>query len=57
MSVPKTIYGDGQHEVAVDVDGVTISEHGGQVLILSHAAFREIVLGFERWHEMREEEG
>jgi len=56
MSQPKVIYGDGKHEVSVDVETVIFSDHEGQVLVLSHAAFREVVIGFERWHEQRLDE-
>lgn len=56
MGVPKVVYGDGQVEMAVSVDAVIISGHDGQVLSVSHAAFREMVIGFERWHEMREDQ-
>ena len=48
----RTIYGDGQHEVVVDEEAVTIiGPDGNPLLKLSRAVFREIVLGWERVHE------
>ena len=51
----KVIWGDGQHEAAVDAASFTLSDEGGQVIVLSHAEMREIVLAWER-HEMQEAE-
>jgi hypothetical protein len=48
----KTLYGDGTHTVLVDdeVAQVEFITAGITVLVLSHDAFREVVLGWER-HE------
>jgi len=51
----KTIYGDGQNTVAVDAVSVVLTNREGEVIVLSHAAFREVVLGWER-HKAQEEE-
>ena len=45
----RTIYGDGVHEVVVDDENVTVLGADGNPLFkISRAAFREIVLGWER---------
>jgi len=54
-NVPKVLYADGVAEVAAGPDEVVISR-GGAVITLSRAAFREVVLGWERLLEREEEE-
>jgi hypothetical protein len=45
----KIIYGDGTNEVAVGNGFVTLSRASDQSgIVLSEAAFREVVLGWER---------
>lgn len=46
---PKTIYGDGETFVRVDDESVTLTDDDGAVtIVLSRAAFREVVIGWER---------
>ena len=45
--VHATIYGDGTNEVAVTDESVMLSDEHG-IVVLSRAAFREVVLGWER---------
>jgi len=56
----QTIYGDGHNKVVVDEDTVVLSNHDDDgepdsVVVFSHAAFREVALGWER-HELKEKE-
>ena len=59
----KTIYGDGARDVRVTEDEVIVREHYEDVdgttsyrmIAFSHAAFREVVIGWERWHEQQED--
>jgi hypothetical protein len=43
----KILYGDGTTEVAAGPDAVVFSEEGN-VIAISRAAFREVVIGWER---------
>ena len=52
----KVIWGDRVHEAAVDDDSIMLSGEDGQLLVLSHAEMRELVLAWTR-HEEREAEG
>ena len=52
--VPQIIYGDGTNEVAVTAESIMISDAHG-IVLLSRAAFREVVLGWER-HLAQEQE-
>ena len=52
----KILYGDGTNEVAASAETVIISNGKGAVIILSHAAFREVVLGWERMLEEEAED-
>jgi hypothetical protein len=51
----KVIWGDRVHEAAVDEESVMLSEDT-QVIVLSHAEMRELVIAWER-HEKMEDEG
>ena len=48
MSEVQCIYGDGTHEVSVTEAEVMLSDGTGSIVILSRAAFREAVIGWER---------
>ena len=50
----KVIWGDRVHEAAVDEESIMLSE-GEQVIVLSHAEMRELVLSWSR-HETMEDE-
>jgi len=54
-NVPKVLYADGVAEVAAGPDEVVISR-GGAVITLSRAAFREVMLGYQRLLEREDEE-
>ena len=54
--VVKTIYGDGTNTVRVTKDQVHIHQGVNVVVALSRAAFREIVIGWERLLEEEEED-
>jgi hypothetical protein len=56
MPEDRTIYGDGQHEVTVSPTEVMIAE-GDQLVIMSRAAFREVMLGYERLLQQEDEQG
>ncbi len=57
MSDEQTIYGDGHHEVVVGAERVCIWDRDKQSLVdMSRAAFREVVIGWDRLRE-REEGG
>ena len=56
MPEDRTIYGDGQHEVTVSPTEVMIAE-GDQLVIMSRAAFREVLLGYERLLQQEDEKG
>lgn len=49
------VYGDGTQEVSVDEENVTIRD-GESVIVVSRAAFREIVLGWHRRLDQEREE-
>lgn len=54
--VPKTIAGDGRYEAAMSAQSFTLSDESGQVIVLSRAELREVILGAERYEKMEEEE-
>jgi|APFre7841882630_1041343.scaffolds.fasta_scaffold373100_1 hypothetical protein len=57
MELVKVLYADGRYRVEAHPDTVTIADEKQDASItISHAAMRELVLGWER-HEMREKEG
>jgi hypothetical protein len=45
--VPHILYGDGTNEVAVTSESIMLSDAHG-IVLLSRAAFREVVLAWER---------
>jgi hypothetical protein len=51
----KILYGDGTTEVAAGPDAVVFSEEGN-VITLSRAAFREVMLGWTRLLEREDRE-
>ena len=55
MPEDRTIYGDGVHEVTVSDTEVLIADGDGGLVVLSRAAFREIVLGWERLQQQEDE--
>jgi hypothetical protein len=54
MPEDRTIYGDGKNEVTVSPTEVVLSD-GTDLVIFSRAAFREIVLGWERLQQQEDE--
>lgn len=55
MTEEKIIYGDGKNEVVVTEGEVVISD-GNDIVTMSHAAFREVVIGWRRFTEKLSEE-
>ena len=45
------LFADGKHEVAADRETVIVSDEKNQVISLSRAEFREVVIGWERMLE------
>lgn len=57
MPEDRCIYGDGSHEVTVSKTEVMLSDHTGAVVVYSRAAFREVMLGWERLMQQEDEVG
>ena len=56
MGELKVIWGDRVHEAAVDDECVMLSGDDNALVILSHAEMRELVLGWQRYLDMKEEQ-
>lgn len=55
MPEDRCVYGDGTNEVTVSKSEVMLSDGTGSLVILSRAAFREIMLGYERLLQQEDE--
>lgn len=47
----RVLFADGKNEVAADAETVIVSDDRNQVISLSRAEFREVVIGWERMLE------
>jgi hypothetical protein len=56
MPEDRCVYGDGSHEVTVSATEVWLSDHTGSIVVYSRAAFREVILGWERLMQQEDEE-
>jgi hypothetical protein len=57
MPEDRTIYGDRTHKVTVSATEVMLSDHTGSIVVYSRAAFREVLLGYERLLQQEDEQG
>jgi hypothetical protein len=55
MPEDRCVYGDGTNEVTVSATEVMLSDGTGSLVVLSRAAFREIMLGYERLLQQEDE--